>query len=109
MSSVANSCVVEGCEGDKYSPIRGMCRRHYARWLKFGSVEYKLTRFPKVCSVGGCDRKVHGRGLCRTHYNQWYDKNEINGSCSIEGCDRAKKIQDLCRLHYRRWHRTGQI
>ena len=32
---------------------------------------------PKICSVEGCNKKVHARGFCSAHYNQFLKGKDI--------------------------------
>lgn len=44
----------------------------------------------KVCSVGGCANKVHGRGLCNGHRRK---------PCTVDGCSAKAVARGLCRKH----------
>ena len=44
----------------------------------------------RVCSVGGCSNKVHGRGLCSNHRKK---------PCSVDGCSTKAKARGLCQKH----------
>ena len=44
----------------------------------------------KVCSVGGCPYKVHGRGFCHAHGRK---------PCSIDGCTTNARAYGFCGKH----------
>ncbi len=66
-----NTCTVEECREDVVG--RGLCRKHYMRWQRWGNPEepdHRSMRDRNRCSVEGCDEQAHGSGLCSTHYRQ---------------------------------------
>lgn len=67
------SCTVHGCE--KPSHIRGFCRGHYERVVKYddplADVPLKSKGSRKPCSVEGCTYMSKARGWCSTHYRRW--------------------------------------
>lgn len=73
---MTTSCAVQGClnAGDL---IRGWCKTHHSRWLKYGDVRAdipiarKQTRGLIACTIDGCDRPHLARGWCATHYQRW--------------------------------------
>lgn len=52
----------------------------------------------RVCSVEGCNGKVHGKGLCLKHYNQ--ERRRDSKKCSIDGCDNKARRGGMCDKHY---------
>lgn len=40
---------------------------HYTRWKRHGSTD---DRFPKTCTVGGCDRPFYAKDMCSMHYKR---------------------------------------
>lgn len=85
-----NGCKVSGCttptvvKGRKVGG-HGWCRKHYARWYKYGTTELPTReRTDPPCSVDGCTKPLRnsegvrkgGNGLCSTHYQRL----RINGT-----------------------------
>ena len=69
----------------------------------------------KICSVPGCEGKVHGWGFCNSHYhkNRGYgdplfvhDRYKLK-FCSVEGCEKKQFGHTYCRYHYNKWVRWG--
>lgn len=56
-------CTWEDCIWEGPLKGRGMCARHYTRWLR--------TQRTKKCSIEGCDKLVNSRGWCIMHYHRW--------------------------------------
>jgi len=94
------SCSVDECE--RPTDTRGMCSKHYRRWLRNGSTD--LVRQPRdVCSVEGCGRKHEARGLCQSHYKRWQRHQDpmvrlIKG-CAYPGCLARVAIGRYCGEH----------
>lgn len=60
-------CSVDDC--DKIATKRDWCGMHYARWLRYGTLE--RTRKRNICTIDGCDAFVYGHGYCSKHYQRW--------------------------------------
>lgn len=74
MDRRATSCKIDGCENGGYI-TRGLCKMHYARWLRHGDVgsPEKLLRIPsrgEFCSLDDCHNPAATRGLCNSHYKR---------------------------------------
>lgn len=104
-------CSVDECT----SPIRskGMCRTHYARLLRLGSVDLPV-REVSWCSVSECHRPAYAREMCEKHYERW----RRNGStdlpqrqkdmlCPVEGCPHNRRHGGYCQNHARRAAKYG--
>lgn len=67
-------CSVDGCSRPIAVQKAGLCRAHYLRLRRTGSVGPATIgeRRPAgaVCSVDGCDRPHEARGLCSSHYSR---------------------------------------
>ena len=65
-------CAVADCRGPHYA--RTYCRRHYARWRRYGDpLKLKQKHRPRrgvrtTCAVPGCSAPHRARGLCHRHY-----------------------------------------
>lgn len=73
----------------------------------------------RICSVDGCDKKLHSTGLCAMHYT----RNRRFGSadlpvrsarpikaarlCDVDGCDGRHKSLGYCSKHYDRLRKHG--
>lgn len=66
------NCSVDQCV--KLAHIRGFCRGHYERVIKYddplAAVPLKPKGSRKPCSVAGCKYVSKARGLCSTHYRR---------------------------------------
>lgn len=58
-------CSVNDC--DEYVVGQGLCRKHYMRRWRTGSVDL-APRPVALCDVEGCDRPHAAHGKCQTHY-----------------------------------------
>lgn len=68
MSIIA--CSVDGC--DKANYCRTWCRKHYARFRRYGSPhKFKREFLHETCTVSDCNREHSARGYCDTHYQRW--------------------------------------
>jgi hypothetical protein len=60
---------VDGC--DRELDRAGLCRAHYKRKLKGGSLTAPIREHMEregKCSIEGCDRLAQTRGYCQMHY-----------------------------------------
>lgn len=70
----ATTCSVSGCEAGGYM-TRGLCKMHYARLRRRGSVggaekQHASAYAGQQCSVPGCEGNAHSLGLCKAHYKR---------------------------------------
>lgn len=102
----ASTCSVSGC--GSVSHRRGMCSKHYQRFMRTGSVE--LRERPATCSIEGCGKPHRRGGYCDTHYQRWwkhgdplYVMRERNpnppATCTEPGCDAPHYAKGQCRKH----------
>lgn len=67
----------------------------------------------KICSIGGCGKKVKAKGFCSAHYQMFKaygdpnHKRKIRGKCIVPGCENECKGQGLCNKHLFRMLRHG--
>lgn len=107
-------CNVDEC--DRASSAKGMCKLHYGRWHRLGSLELP-SRVKPPCQLEGCDRPSNTKGLCRAHYHrQWRtgSAGEVEISdrtrkpCSMPDCDKlADGGRGYCSKHYQRVRTHG--
>jgi HNH endonuclease len=115
-------CSVEECDRDVVA--RGLCRRHYARLQRTGSLEARPYQPRGQCTVEGCDRQSESLGLCSMHrwrvrtYGEPGPAGNITkrrdaapaAPCAVEGCDRLRSHgAAYCHLHRERLRRTGEL
>lgn len=64
------TCSVEKCGRPVGVPgsARGMCSKHYQRWVRTGRTELAPKR---ICKIGGCGKPHEARGWCGMHYASW--------------------------------------
>ena len=65
-----------------------------------------------ICSIDGCESRVHARGYCDKHYLRFKRHGDPNWmfvkkTCSIDGCDGPVYGHGWCQLHYQHWYRNG--
>lgn len=66
-----STCTVDGCERAAEIKARGWCRKHYARWRRYGSpTTIRRIRGQQGCDVEGCARPYRCSGLCGFHYSR---------------------------------------
>lgn len=63
-------CSVDGCEQEDYA--NSVCRLHYDRLRRRGSVEPRVLLKETPCVLDGCDETQQARGFCRKHYIRWH-------------------------------------
>lgn len=109
-------CSVSGCGAATQS--RGLCNRHYLRWLHGGlRVDASLV-YPQppgdLCTIEGCERRRKARAMCSMHLSRFYrvgepgepDVRKVVGypadlRCAESGCASLVHKRHLCRQHYR--------
>lgn len=57
-----------------------LCRACYSRWKKNGTFEYKVKGKYQICSVRGCDTRMHAKGLCTKHYTRLQSHGHLEGT-----------------------------
>lgn len=65
-----DTCRAEGCDRDAVLTTEGLCRKHYMRLKRKGSLSDERKNARRECSVAGCGRLTSALGLCQNHYVQ---------------------------------------
>lgn len=76
-------------------------------WRRYG---YVGSRYPRICTVEGCNAKHVSGGLCSRHYKLMREygstedrpRKNARRKCTVEGCEGWRVGWGLCRLHYER-------
>lgn len=58
-------CSAPGC--NDYLLARGLCRKHYMRLMRKGSIADERKNAAKVCQREGCENKATVYGFCHNH------------------------------------------
>lgn len=69
----ALGCSVDGCDNDGYNDdpeVGVVCRVHYDRHRRTGTVELVGHKPRASCSLDGCEKPVHSKDLCQAHYRR---------------------------------------
>lgn len=112
MSIIA--CSVAECE--KPVVARGICRSHYKKAKRSGTLEDFAKRpieWPTSCAVEECEKEVIARGWCSAHYRLWMRTGSTvttkftKHPCAIDGCNGLASKRGWCDTHYKRWRLTG--
>lgn len=63
-------CVLPGCTRLAHNGIRGWCRAHYLRFIKYGDPLAGGTfhRIGEPCVFIGCEGTHYARGMCQRHW-----------------------------------------
>ena len=56
----------EGC--DQIVHARGLCGKHYMRWLDHGDTALVREAPPETCTIDDCHKPHESRGWCAKHY-----------------------------------------
>lgn len=94
-------------EATHFDQVANLCQAHYMAWRRYG---YVGTRFPRKCTVEGCNAKHTSGGYCSKHYRLMREtgstddvpRKNARKKCTVEGCDEWRVGWGLCRLHYER-------
>ena len=100
-------CSVKGC--NSRIKAKRLCEKHYARQLRYGTLELKSVRAKKEnltsCIVFDCENAAGRRGYCDRHYSYWQKhktpfRPKIYKLCAVEGCENDFYSKGLCNHHY---------
>ena len=116
-------CSVDECDGPTGKGVphtaRGLCVKHYTRWLRHGDPLVTLRNRPApgtVCSIPGCDQPYFGKGYCGKHHQRLLKYGDpltvqvrvpLVGACSVEECGKPIHAVGLCNAHHLRWLKRG--
>lgn len=81
------ACSVAGCDHTGRL-TRGMCKTHYARWLRHGDagsaeLQHVVKYDGVLCSIEGCPATAASRGWCGAHWKRWRRWGDPLGSRPI--------------------------
>jgi len=83
-----NICTIENCRNEVVG--RGLCRKHYMRWKRWGDPaepDHRSMRPTSLCDAKGCVKPVHSGGLCATHHRQRQKDNEPDSAPYLGVCE----------------------
>lgn len=115
------TCKADGC--DRVVVARGVCRRHYARLLRSGTMEAREWQPKSQCTVEDCENVSESRGYCAMHRSRMRAHGEPGPAgrvkpgrepaaaapCAVDGCERPRRAAaSYCHLHNERLRRTGE-
>lgn len=89
-------CLIPGCKNEQLA--KGLCSKHYQRWIKYSDPNITKVRTKKKCIVPGCDKNMHAKGYCNYHYNVFRDRK-----CSLSGCNNTYFAKGYCLKHYKQY------
>ena len=100
---LAGQCIAKDC----FEPIKSkrLCEKHYARFLRKGSLELKHKRNEidtEECLVIGCNNPHVRHGFCSTHIinvreNETPYRPKIIKLCGVKGCENEHMGIGLCK------------
>lgn len=116
-------CEIQGCDGEHAA--RGMCKLHYARWQRGGSLDgapAEYTSERTACQAPGCyevftqrargSKRLYCSRLCRSRVQAQRRRSRPDyvpphqrpdrRTCKVFGCDRPYLSRGYCVMHYSR-------
>lgn len=76
-------CSIPDC--GKPHASRGYCKKHAARFLKYGDANTLLKVRGRTCSVAGCDQPHDSHGFCGRHAMRWKRHSDPLGGGTSHG------------------------
>ena len=117
-------CIIETCANGVDS--RGMCTKHYSRWLRHGSAHTLKNKRTKAntephgvnkCSIDACENQARSATWCRKHYQRWLRHGDPSAvvrlapgeivECTVDGCVKTHYARTYCKMHFERWKKSG--
>lgn len=102
---MASTCLGKGCE--RKTAAKGLCDKHYRRFLKHGDAEHVTVHTPSWCYADGCDKFSKSKGLCDKHYRRQvkhgdpnWEPPALSSICSADNCDKKRVAKGFCSKHY---------
>lgn len=94
------TCSEPNCTGKHKA--HGLCKTHYQKFRKDGTL-YDISQRPRpMCSVDGCESTVLARKLCNAHYHRQVKERRFSHvrECVVTGCRSGVQARYLCSPHY---------
>ncbi|WP_287868603.1 HNH endonuclease [Aeromonas sp.] len=86
-------CSIDGCENK--IKCKGLCSKHYQRFIKHGDAEaFKSKRF-FGCLVPGCNGKHRSKGYCMKHYHRLRANGDAQRVSIIVGDDKKRIVDSV--------------
>ena len=102
MITQSKKCSIQGCHAT--AAIKGMCGRHYNRWIYRRMKDLPAGDCPDGWPCPICGERLgnlathmskhHGIGL-----KEYYRRHNVR--CSVPGCERLAEVRGMCRMHRR--------
>ena len=69
-AKIPTVCTMQECSNNVVG--RGLCNKHYKRFLKYGDPNItKINRGIDICTYDKCEKKYYGLGYCSMHYERF--------------------------------------
>ena len=100
-------CSVDGCEAPTVG--QGLCRKHYFRMQRHGSVDGGLKRVPRAgtCTVEGCENDRKAKGLCMKHYTVLFKQKNVRAAVTAVWRGMLERCYDPSCLSYKYYGGKG--
>lgn len=99
-------CIADWCSC--IAKTKGMCIKHYTRFLHYWDMYYKKERIRWLCTIEWCNNPHNAHWYCSKHYARLrihWDPNiflpNYRTKCSIEWCGKKHNSKWYCKKHLR--------
>lgn len=107
------TCTILDCQNPHEA--KGLCRKHYRRLGRTGTVELRPKPPPvrRECSLPDCTGEHIAKGYCRLHWERMHHTGTTDPppppalGCTVDGCDREHSGHGLCKFHVYRLRANG--